>query len=646
MKKEYHVAKSGSDRNNGTKENPFLTIQKAADMATAGDTITVHGGEYREWVRPRNGGLHENCRIVYQAAEGEHVVIKGSERITDWQPIEGTIWKTTLPNSFFGKENPFALEVMGDWVLEPYDNPVHRGDVYLNGKSFYEAHSLDEVKNPKTRFVSPYETWEGREEKIIEHENTIYQWYAEVDDDTTVIYANFQGADPNKELTEINVRSYCFYPEVTGLNYITVRGFEMAQAASPWAPPTAVQPALLGCHWSKGWIIESNDIHDAKCSAISIGKEVTTGDNEYTKNYKNPGYQNQMEAVFKAKKIGWSKETIGSHIIRNNRIHDCGQNAIVGQMGCIFSEIYGNEIYNIAKKHEFYGHEIGGIKLHAPIDVQIHHNYIHHCSLGIWLDWQVQGTRISSNIFAYNNRDIMLEVAHGPHIVDNNIFASDFVMVNAAQGGAYIHNLCCGLLQQYPILNRSTPYHFPHSTDVLGMSLVYGMDDRWYQNIFVNKQEEGKIYGTSYYCGAPVTESEYVDRVRANGIGDVDKYEGEKQPAYINGNVYYIEAPHFDREENYLSTEKNPQIRILDEGDEVYLEMHADEAMMSVPTKMIATEMLGTPRISRQRFENPDGTDIFFDKDINGCLRSKKPIAGPIEKLVPGYNKIKVWERK
>ena len=97
----------------------------------------------------------------------------------------------------------------------------------------------------------------------------------------------------------------------------------MAQAASPWAPPTAVQPALLGCHWSKGWIIENNDIHDAKCSAISIGKEVTTGDNEYTKTYKNPCYQNQMEAVFKAKKIGWSKETIGSHIIRNKSLNGC-----------------------------------------------------------------------------------------------------------------------------------------------------------------------------------------------------------------------------------------------------------------------------------------------------------------------------------
>ncbi len=53
----------------------------------------------------------------------------------------------------------------------------------------------------------------------------------------------------------------------------------MAQAACPWVPPTADQPGLLGTHWSKGWIIEDNIIHDAKCSGISIGKEVTTGHN-------------------------------------------------------------------------------------------------------------------------------------------------------------------------------------------------------------------------------------------------------------------------------------------------------------------------------------------------------------------------------
>ena len=648
MCNEYHVAKNGSDKNMGTKEFPFLTIQKAADVALAGDTVIVHEGEYRELVRPRNGGLHEKCRITYEAAKGERVVIKGSERIANWKLLEGTVWKVVLPNNFFGGENPYELVVMGDWMVDPMPPRVHRGDVYLNGKSFYEAASVEEVKNPQIRYISPYKTWRMREEGILEPEQTIYQWYAEVDEENTTIYANFHGADPNVELVEINVRSACFYPVIPNLNYITVRGFEMAHAASPWTPPTAVQPGLLGCHWSKGWIIENNNIHDAKCSGISIGKDAASGNNEHTKTHRKPGYHNQLESVFRAAKLGWSKETIGSHIIRNNIIHDCGQNGIVGHMGGAFSEIYNNEIYNIAVKHEFYGHEIGGIKLHAAIDTQICRNYIHDCSLGLWLDWQAQGTRVSSNIFDRNNRDVMIEVTSGPHLVDNNLFTSPFSFVNAAQGGAYVHNLWGGFMQHYPVVDRATPYHFPHSAEMLGAAVVYGFDDRWYQNIFMRQEDDlqpYQSYGTASYDGAPVTEEEYINRVYEIGEGDVDIYQKIPQPAYINRNVYYNDTPHFDRELSYLSYEKDANLKVIDNGSEVFIEIDMDEEVLAMLTEIITSDKLGEPRIVNARFENPDGRDIVLDKDMLGNQRRESPMAGPFENLVAGHNRIRIWSR-
>ena len=40
---------------------------------------------------------------------------------------------------------------------------------------------------------------------------------------TTTIRANFDKANTNAELTEINVRESIFMPKVTGLKYITVR---------------------------------------------------------------------------------------------------------------------------------------------------------------------------------------------------------------------------------------------------------------------------------------------------------------------------------------------------------------------------------------------------------------------------------------
>ena len=31
-----------------------------------------------------------------------------------------------------------------------------------------------------------------------------------------------------------------------------------------------------------------------------------------------------------------------------------------------------------------------------------------------------------------------------------------------------------------------------------------------------------------------------------------------------------------------------------------------------------------------ERFENPDGSDIIFDRDFNGMLREGKIVAGPL----------------
>jgi len=45
---ELHVAINGDDSNSGTLAAPLRTIQRAADLAQPGDTVTVHEGIYRE----------------------------------------------------------------------------------------------------------------------------------------------------------------------------------------------------------------------------------------------------------------------------------------------------------------------------------------------------------------------------------------------------------------------------------------------------------------------------------------------------------------------------------------------------------------------------------------------------------------------
>jgi len=653
----YHVSKLGSDFAKGTENEPFLTIQKAAEVAIAGDTVIVHEGVYREWVKPRLGGLSDNNRITYMAAEGEHVVIKGSEIIKGWENVDGTVWKVDIDNDLFGGYNPYETEIEGDWLVAPREHKVHTGDVYLNGKSFFEAISLEKVIEPDKWEKSVYETWGNCEEKLVNPENSIYRWYAEVGQKKTTIYANFHGADPNVECVEINVRRACFFPERTGVNYITVKGFEMAQAATTWAPPTSLQYGIIGPHWSKGWIIEDNIIHDSKCSGISIGKEGTTGDNEFRKWMRKPGYQYQMEAVFKALSIGWSKETVGSHIIRNNIIYDCGQNGVVGHLGSAFCEIYGNEIYRIGTKHEYYGHELGGIKLHGAIDTYIHNNYIHHCTLGTWLDWQIQGIRVSSNIYYGNNRDFFVEVTHGPYMVDNNIFTAEYTIDNAAQGGAFVNNLVGGFINHYPVLNRPTPYHFAHSTMVAGVVPTYGGDDRWLQNIFVGGDKPDRHYGTEEYDGSTTSMEEYTAEVKKKGFGYIEHFEWTRQPAYIDRNVYLAGARPFEREKNYVTGDLKPEVKVCDEENGVYLEIILPETMFELQGKVVESKDLPITRITECRYENRDGSDLKIDKDLLGNVIGMASgsdiggetetivIAGPLQNLVAGANRVKIWNR-
>jgi len=639
----YHVAKHGSDRNPGTEKEPFLTINKAASVARAGDTVIVHEGEYREWVKPKHSGLSEERRITYKAADGEKVVIKGSERIRSWQKVDGTVWKAVLPNALFGDFNPFREELFGDWLVTGHGK--HLGDVYLNGKSFHEAGRLEDVFDPAVR-TEIEDHWTGTIVPVLDPEQTKYVWYAEAGDETTVIYANFHGADPNEELVEINVRRSVFYPEHPGINYITVSGFEMAHAATPWSPPTADQPGLIGPHWSKGWIIENNIIHDAKCSAVSLGKEISTGHNFRSLRKDKPGYHYQIESVFLALQAGWSKEKIGSHIVRNNTIYNCGQNGVVGHLGCAFSRIEGNHIFNIGIKREFYGHEIAGIKLHAAIDVQIVGNRIHDCSLGTWLDWQAQGTRVSRNVYYRNSRDLFVEVSHGPYLVDHNIFTAAYALDNHAQGGAYVNNLICGSMKHLKMLDRATPYHFPHSTQVKGFAPTYGGDDRFFGNVFVGGRGPDAT-GTVHYDGYPASLEEYialVDGLSRDKGGDHYEFNRVEQPVYINGNVYLNGAKPYAREEaNLVLDAFDPKVAVSEEQDGVYLTIELPEAFEKLAAGIHSTRTLPRVRLADADYENPDGSAVMLDTDLLGNRKPAQSVPGPIATLGKGKNRVKVW---
>ncbi len=653
-----HVALTGSDTAAGSESEPLRTINRAADLAHPGDTVVVHEGTYREWVDPRRGGLSDLRRITYRAAEGERVVISGAEQVTDWQPDGGDVWTASVPNELFGDWNPFALEVDGDWIA--YDSPdtpkPHLGEVYLDGRSGFEVHSRAEVDAPVRR-TEVLDRWTGLAQPIEDPDTTGLVWFAEVGADTTTVWANFQGADPRRSLVEINVRRSVFYPTRHHVDHITVRGFELAQAACPWTPPTADQPGLIGPNWAKGWVIEDNLIHDAKCSAISLGKEGSTGHNHATERGDKPGYQYQLEAVFAARQIGWDREHIGSHVVRRNTIVDCGQNAVVGHLGCVFSTIEDNEIARIGTKREFYGYEIAGIKLHAAIDVTIRGNHIHDCSLGTWLDWQTQGTRVSRNVYHHNVRDLFVEVSHGPYLVEHNLLGSPISLEVLSQGGAFVNNLVLGTLLLEPVTDRPTPYHRPHSTQVAGYAATYGGDDRWVANLFVPAGDATDAYGadallarstahhgTVGYQGHPASFEEYRVLLGDPTQGDHERFLRVRQPVYLHDNVYAAGASPYPEEDRATTLTGPARAEVLVEGDAVLLDIDLPAGFADARTPVTTGRDLPRVRLVDAEFEEPDGTPATADVDLVGVVKdhAARYVAGPLAELGDGRSLIRL----
>lgn len=94
----YYVdASQGNDDNPGTGlAVAFLTIQKCASVAIAGDTCSIRGGTYRETVKPANSGTA--CQpITFTAyAANETVIVSGANVVPGpWTLYGNNIYSTT-----------------------------------------------------------------------------------------------------------------------------------------------------------------------------------------------------------------------------------------------------------------------------------------------------------------------------------------------------------------------------------------------------------------------------------------------------------------------------------------------------------------------------------------------------------------------
>lgn len=397
--KEIHVDQKhplADDSNNGSPESPFLTIQAAAKQAVPGTRVVIHGGVYREWVRPVRGGADAEHMISYEAFDQDEVVIKASEVVTDfvrsmdWRLTHGPedtgayqeckIWQYRLDPALFCGYNPFCcVNILHDRLFIEYEKTDMTPYLNRRGMIFCDGKPLKQVALYHQMADTPGSYW-------VEANGQTVHFRLENND------------DPAGHQIEVTCREQCFAPEIPFLSYIRVKGLTFAHAAGGAPVP---QRGALSCLRGHHWIIEDCVIDWSNAVGIDVGNECWHHD------------------------IGEDQQ-IGYSIIRGCTIKDAGVCGIAG----LFAQhmlIEDNLIEGTGWQKMELSWEAGGIKLHNSVDGLIRRNIFRNTLRAdhLWLDCGNENNRITENLFlnGIEQREaIFIECTRdGVNLIDHNI---------------------------------------------------------------------------------------------------------------------------------------------------------------------------------------------------------------------------------
>jgi len=422
--KTYYVdgdSTRGDDRGPGTRERPFRTINKAAEVLQPGERVVIASGIYRECVRPARGGTGPDKMISYEAAAGAKVFVRGSEVLNDgWErgatpvnpfaPVNASanqnifIWRHELTGTLFPDAyNPFALaNVPGDWSwldtakvdMGPYFR--RRGMVFVDGMPLEPVEQYRELVYPpiqRVRSGLPSRTRGGPIMQEIGGSANNRFW---VEHTGTAIDIRVPTDDPGKSTIEITTREQAFAPRIAGLGYIRIKGITFQHAGNAFPPP---QHGLVSTSGGHHWIIEGNTIEWANGMGLDIGAQYWGG---------------QPMPLAGA-----------SHIIRGNTIRYIGVEGI-GGMGTQNTLVEDNLIEWVGWQDAERAWEAAAVKFHRARNMLFRRNVVRHIrhANAIWMDSGNANNRITGNVFA----DVMtvsaaihMEMNVAQNQIDDNI---------------------------------------------------------------------------------------------------------------------------------------------------------------------------------------------------------------------------------
>ncbi|MCR5104810.1 MAG: hypothetical protein K6B68_10215, partial [Eubacterium sp.] len=164
-----------------------------------------------------------------------------------------------------------------------------------------------------------------------------------------------------------------------------------------------------------------------------------------------------------------------------------------------------------------------------------------------------------------------------------------------------------------------------------------------YNNIFVQKypvipdKQDPKtpdysVVGTSCFDIFPAYDEWYANfkMDEEPDMGALATYHFGHLPVWVEGNAYFNGATVSKHEKNgFIDTDSSAELELICKDGKYTVKTNVYDLLGDYKDNIINTDTLGIAFEPEQRFENPDGTDIIFDRDYLNEKRSINTIPGP-----------------